>query len=238
MKTLEQLLTWEPGQYPQRLQRRRAEGWRNPRETDFVFVGRCGRRACQPGDCWGNPYTVGLTVTVDTGPVEVIDAQHAVRLFWHDLTTLTPRSDGLAAARARISQLCGKRLMCWCPLPRPGEPDWCHAAALTVLANPHPSVINPVAVSVHNLAVKLRANGWTLIKGSRHRWLWPGETRETGRPQLHTPIVGMYVEEFVEAATDMINHLTHTAERGRQAQQILDELARTALQEVPADVHS
>lgn len=31
--------------------------------------------------------------------------------------------------------LAGWNLACWCPLPRPGEPDWCHAAVLLELAN-------------------------------------------------------------------------------------------------------
>ena len=32
-------------------------------------------------------------------------------------------------------ELRGKTLMCWCALPKPGEPDVCHAAVLLELAN-------------------------------------------------------------------------------------------------------
>lgn len=36
--------------------------------------------------------------------------------------------DGLPSLR-------GKNLACWCPLPKPGEPDHCHASVLLRLAN-------------------------------------------------------------------------------------------------------
>ena len=32
-------------------------------------------------------------------------------------------------------ELRGKNLACWCPLPKPGEPDYCHAAILLEIAN-------------------------------------------------------------------------------------------------------
>jgi hypothetical protein len=32
-------------------------------------------------------------------------------------------------------KLHGRDLMCWCPLPAPGQPDHCHAAVLLRLAN-------------------------------------------------------------------------------------------------------
>jgi len=41
--------------------------------------------------------------------------------------------EDLAALRA---ELAGKDLACWCPLPEPGEPDYCHAAHQLRLANP------------------------------------------------------------------------------------------------------
>lgn len=37
-------------------------------------------------------------------------------------------------AEAR-QQLAGRDLMCWCPLPEPGQPDHCHAAVLLGIAN-------------------------------------------------------------------------------------------------------
>lgn len=45
----------------------------------------------------------------------------------------------LLIARRRLlgglPSLRGKNLACWCPLPREGEPDMCHAATLLELAN-------------------------------------------------------------------------------------------------------
>jgi hypothetical protein len=35
----------------------------------------------------------------------------------------------------RLLELRGKNLACWCALPKPGEPDICHAAVLLELAN-------------------------------------------------------------------------------------------------------
>lgn len=34
-----------------------------------------------------------------------------------------------------LPTLRGKNLACWCPLPKHGEPDNCHAALLLELAN-------------------------------------------------------------------------------------------------------
>ncbi|WP_433259280.1 DUF4326 domain-containing protein (plasmid) [Streptosporangium sp. CA-135522] len=33
------------------------------------------------------------------------------------------------------AQLAGKDLACWCPLPEPGEIDWCHARIVLEIAN-------------------------------------------------------------------------------------------------------
>ncbi|NJP42302.1 DUF4326 domain-containing protein [Streptomyces sp. PRB2-1] len=38
-------------------------------------------------------------------------------------------------AEAARRELAGRDLMCWCPLPAPGQPDHCHAAVLLELAN-------------------------------------------------------------------------------------------------------
>ena len=40
-----------------------------------------------------------------------------------------------AKVRSWLADLAGKNLACWCPLPEPGQPDWCHAAVLLRLAN-------------------------------------------------------------------------------------------------------
>lgn len=36
------------------------------------------------------------------------------------------------------AELAGRDLACWCPLPRPGEPDLCHGGILLGAANPAP----------------------------------------------------------------------------------------------------
>jgi hypothetical protein len=44
--------------------------------------------------------------------------------------------DGQSGLRAAArQQLTGRDLLCWCPLPEPGEPDHCHAVVLIELCN-------------------------------------------------------------------------------------------------------
>lgn len=91
---------------PQRVQRRRAQGWRMPANT--VYVGRPSR--------WGNPYSVsGETTTA-----------RAVALYREDLR----RALGHDEVRRGLEALRGKNLACWCPLDQP-----CHADVLLELAN-------------------------------------------------------------------------------------------------------
>ena len=98
---------------PCRIQRSRAKGWRKP--LGAVYVGR--------GSKWGNPYGTDARclVTVET-------AAEAVRLY---RAYVTEHADEMPP----LSMLRGKTLMCWCALPKPGEPDVCHAAVLLELAN-------------------------------------------------------------------------------------------------------
>ncbi|CAM5265431.1 DUF4326 domain-containing protein [Streptomyces fumanus] len=118
---------------PRRIQRRRTKGWRAP--DGAIYVGR--------GSRWGNPARIvpawsgGLLVqwgetggAVGTWPADGIEAhRYATELYrrWAERTVgFTDR------ARA---ELAGRDLMCWCPLPEPGQPDHCHAAVLLELAN-------------------------------------------------------------------------------------------------------
>ena len=92
---------------PRRIQRQRTKGWRMPENT--VYVGR--------GSRWGNPWRAGYGIT------ETVE--EAVTAF-------------RAAADAGgfdLAPLRGKNLACWCALPKPGEPDLCHAAVLLEIAN-------------------------------------------------------------------------------------------------------
>ncbi|MEU1449880.1 DUF4326 domain-containing protein [Streptomyces mirabilis] len=114
---------------PARLQRRRTAGWRAP--TAAKYVGR--------GTRWGNPYTVtqcGPTHAVlnETGSVifgsKSETEARRVAVDWYR-AWFSSQPDLAAAVR---QQLAGRDLMCWCPLPEPGQPDHCHAAVLLDLA--------------------------------------------------------------------------------------------------------
>jgi hypothetical protein len=103
---------------PLRVQLRRAKGWRMPPNT--VKVDRSTK--------WGNPFVPGEPSPLDAD-VLVRDREHAVALY----RTSTPHDPELVAA-AR-TELRGKNLACWCPLPKRGERDHCHAAVLLEMAN-------------------------------------------------------------------------------------------------------
>ncbi|MFJ4473271.1 DUF4326 domain-containing protein [Streptomyces sp. NPDC089424] len=88
-----------------------------------VYVGR------GPGahGRWGNPYKA-----YDSSPAE---RRTATLLFANLLYTRGeppypadtipyPTDDEIR------TELAGKDLACWCPLPEPGQPDWCHATVL------------------------------------------------------------------------------------------------------------
>jgi len=136
---------------PARIQRRRTKGWRAP--AGAVYVGR--------GSRWGNPYRLG-DAQVRMPALDGSEWEHEGRLHktsgerhpfvhpdgaitWHlvqDATGeqvvelyrrwLAKRPLHLAAVR---KELAGRDLMCWCPLPEPGQPDHCHADVLLRLAN-------------------------------------------------------------------------------------------------------
>lgn len=89
---------------PVRIQRRRTKGWRMP--SNAVYVGR--------GTCWGNPY--------DNAPNDLL-----VALFRDMMKGDSRRAE---VARARLPELRGKNLACYCSLAEP-----CHADVLLELAN-------------------------------------------------------------------------------------------------------
>lgn len=92
---------------PQRVQRKRAKGWRMPENT--VYVGRPGR--------FGNPY-------------QGLDYADAVELFKDMLRRAPLGDDGRTVQEYIRLKLAGKNLACWCPLDQP-----CHADVLLELAN-------------------------------------------------------------------------------------------------------
>ena len=96
---------------PIRIQRRRTRGWKMPPETKAVT---------RPGK-WGNHFTV---INGNRG--------NAMRLYEHWLMNSEP---GKRIAEAARAELRGFNLACYCPLPKDGGPDFCHAAVLLKVAN-------------------------------------------------------------------------------------------------------
>lgn len=86
----------------------------------------------RPGK-WGNPFVVGKHGT----------RARCVELFEYMCGGYTCVSCGnapeqvayTAMAKRDRGELRGKNLACWCALPRPGEPDLCHARILLGIAN-------------------------------------------------------------------------------------------------------
>ena len=123
---------------PQRVQLSRRKGWRLP--PNSINVARPTK--------WGNPYRVQCAPTAYALDhpawivVERWEGQLIARGGWHrSERTATEEAVRLFATRSAADSdsiragLAGKNLACWCPLPEPGQPDWCHAAVLLRLAN-------------------------------------------------------------------------------------------------------
>jgi hypothetical protein len=122
---------------PQRIQRKRVQGWKKP--DGAIYVGR--------GSRWGNPIRItperdergriqyrvhGSPTDANGGPVynTIETARHfAARFFEWDLL-----NGRFGAAYPTVNdirrELAGRDLLCWCP---PGQP--CHADVLLELAN-------------------------------------------------------------------------------------------------------
>ena len=105
--------------HPQRIQRKRARGWRMP--DGAVYVGR-------PTE-WGNPWKVGDRLMLEW-PLDasgrlcrevVITPELAVALY---RIAFTPDATEIR------EQFADRDLACWCPLSQP-----CHADVLLELAN-------------------------------------------------------------------------------------------------------
>jgi hypothetical protein len=107
---------------PRRIQLTRIKGSRLPANT--VKVDRSTR--------WGNPFHTH-------GDGYPMDRAAAVAAFEHHLTTsgafLTGARFPVTTLADIRTQLRGKNLACWCPLPDLGEADLCHGAVLLRLAN-------------------------------------------------------------------------------------------------------
>ena len=110
---------------PERIQRKRAKGWRMPANT--VKVDRT--------TLFGNPFSIK-----DYGHDRAV-ALHRAWLTGQAIDAPIPPAAAkrLAARRQQVVEalpsLRGKNLACWCALPGRGEPDNCHAALLLEQAN-------------------------------------------------------------------------------------------------------
>ncbi|MEV8396314.1 DUF4326 domain-containing protein [Streptomyces niveus] len=120
---------------PTRIQRRRTKGWRAPEHA--TYVGRPTRfanpaRIIPTGDGrlvvqWG---TTGGGV--GTFPADGIQARRFATELYRSWIGQPEQAEIRRLFRALLS---GRDLMCWCPLPEPGQPDQCHATVLLDLAN-------------------------------------------------------------------------------------------------------
>jgi uncharacterized protein DUF4326 len=119
---------------PERIQRKRAKGWRMP--PGAVYVGRPSR--------WGNPFAVTKTfegvwaviepddmdrvwVSYASQPHALRQAVELYRIHTGPMGNHEFDTDDLLHLR---SELAGKDLVCWCPLDQP-----CHADVLLEIAN-------------------------------------------------------------------------------------------------------
>lgn len=101
-------LAWWRLQLPIRIQLSRRKGFRLP--ANAMSVARPTK--------WGNPFSVAE-----------YGRERAVANFRQRLVGMH------AIGAGDLVELRGKDLACWCPLPKAGEPDLCHAALLLELAN-------------------------------------------------------------------------------------------------------
>ncbi|WP_128977259.1 DUF4326 domain-containing protein [Streptomyces roseicoloratus] len=119
---------------PERLRRRRTTGWRAP--DGAVYVGRPTRFA-NPARLiradhglavqWGTTGSI-----VGTWPADGIEARRYATDLYRTWINQPEQDSTRALFRALLH---GRDLLCWCPLPKPGQPDHCHAAVLLELAN-------------------------------------------------------------------------------------------------------
>lgn len=124
---------------PKRVQRTRRKGQPAIPEG-AVYVGR-GRG---PYGYWGNPFTVADCLESGFAETEAAARQVVTDTYRDWLNgdfVVTSEGNGTSWSRERrdwildhISQLAGKDLACWCPVPDL-KPDHCHAQVLLARAN-------------------------------------------------------------------------------------------------------
>jgi hypothetical protein len=105
---------------PQRIQLRRAKGWKMPANT--VKIDRTTK--------WGNPFVVTPQMTREQS-IEHYAQMMAGKPVAAPGISVTTQDELRAVILADIGELKGKNLACWCSLDGP-----CHGDVLLQLANP------------------------------------------------------------------------------------------------------
>ena len=110
-------------------------------DPSFVYVGRAARGGWK-NSIWGNPFKVSRDSLMFVGPrppawtpaMKRIATQQAVAMFAG--CVMSSDIEPWTTMRARLHELCGKTLGCWCGDWKPGDPEiLCHAVVLAKLAN-------------------------------------------------------------------------------------------------------
>lgn len=122
---------------PVRIQRKRTKGWRKP--DNCVIVSRPSR--------FGNPFTIQQAIEAEWSEPHRACAENYAEWLrvgtsggWFEETYRIGRQVlDRRRVLAELHILRGKDLACTCPLPKPGQPDHCHAAVLLELANRKPA---------------------------------------------------------------------------------------------------
>ena len=122
---------------PIRIQRKRSKGWKLPEGA--VCVTRPTRFGNPFSvDYWGLELSLALFNEIAHGGWNPTLLDHVSDDRHHEAYELyrvwTMRIGGHPADIIR-SELRGKDLACWCPLPATGQPDRCHAFTLLEIAN-------------------------------------------------------------------------------------------------------
>src|SRR5262245_23967146 len=109
----------------ERIQLRRAKGWRMPANT--VKVDRT--------TLFGNPFSIeeyGHDAAVALHRAWIMGKLGQTRISAARRRVLKEQRKRVLSA---LPTLRGKNLACWCRLPEPGQRDNCHAATLLEMAN-------------------------------------------------------------------------------------------------------
>lgn len=107
---------------PRRIQLQRTKGWAMPDNTTKV----------DRSTVYGNPFRVEAGFSPDQAVNQFRRWLASDTLILAQFPDLEERRQKLLKALPRLR---GRNLACWCPLPKPDEPDRCHAAILLELAN-------------------------------------------------------------------------------------------------------